>query len=173
MASQRGRKEKGAILSAASLGREVPAGATLLLDTSVLIAYFDRTEQTSVVAAAVVEDFIGAGRNRALVSMATVTELLVRPLRVPDVVLAGRILEFLTHFPNLKLGVIDLPVAREAALLRARLGLGASDALIVATGLVDGCRHIVSNDREWSTKFARSGPSASIVLLDDHLPFPA
>ena len=172
MASQFG-SQAGTVLSTASLERIVPEGAGLLLDSSTLIAYFDKSERTARVAAAVIDGFVRSGRNTAVVSVVSITELVVRPLRDSDVALADRIVEFLTHFPNLKLGVVDLPVAREAGLLRARLGLGSPDALILATGLVEGCRHIVANDRAWSTKFSTAGSAASVVLLDDHLPFPA
>ena len=102
-------------------------------------------------------------------------EALVGPLRATDVGLAERILEFFELFPNVELRAADALVARQAASLRARLGLAGADALILATGLVAGCGRIVTNDREWSTKLSQlrwSGATASVVLLDDHLPFP-
>ena len=175
MATQRciEETEAGAVLSAASLGRALPEGATLLLDTSALIAYFDKRERTSAVATAVVDGFIRSGRNRAIVSVVTITELLVRPLRLTDNALADSLVDFITQFPNLKLGDIDLAVAREAAVLRARSGLRPADALILATGVVRQCGHIVSNDRAWVAALSSPGSSAAAVLLDNHVPFPA
>lgn len=162
----------GAVLSATSLERTVPEAASLLIDSSTLIAYFDKTERTAAVAAAVIDGFVRSGRNTAVVSVVSITELLVRPFRESDFALADRIVEFLTLFPNLKLHPIDVAVAREAGLLRARLGFGSPDALILASGLVAGCRHILANDRAWSAKFSTVG-SQAVILLDDHLPFPA
>lgn len=177
MAPERGRearrgREGDADLSAASLGRVVPEGATLLLDTSVLIAYFG-TERTTPVAAAVIDGFVRSGRNPAVVSVVSITELVVRPLRAANPTFADSLVQFLMHFPNLKLGAVDLTVAREAGLLRATLGLAPPDALILATGLVARCGHVISNDRRWGMKLSRSRSAARIVGLNDHLPFPA
>lgn len=171
MASERGR-ETGLVLSAASLGRVVPEGARLLLDTSALIAYFG-TERTTPVAAAVIDGFVRSGRNPAVVSVVSITELVVRPLRAADPALADDLIRFLVHVPNLTLGDVDLALAREAGSLRATLGLAAPDALILATGLVERCGHVISNDRQWQAQLARVGSAATVVRLDDHLPYPA
>ena len=66
---------------------------------------------------------------------------------------------------------IDFPIAERAAILRARHRLRAADALIIASGLAAGADKIVSNDREWSTRLPASDIAATVVLLDDHLPF--
>ncbi len=144
-----------------------------MLDTSALIAYFDERERTSAVATAVVDGFIRSGRNSAVVSVVTIMELLVRPLRLMDTVLADSLIEFITRFPNVTLGDVDLAVAREAAVLRAHTGLQPADALVLATGSIWHCGHIVSNDRAWVAALATPGASAVTVLLDNHVPFPA
>lgn len=171
MAPRHGR-EDGAHLSSASLGRAVPEGAMLLLDTSALIAYFG-SEQTTPVAAAIIDGFVRSGRNPAVVSVVSVTELIIRPLRAADATFAEGLVRFLVHLPNLKLAEIDLAIAQEAGRLRARLGFASPDALILATGLVRRCGQLISNDRRWGTTLPGSGSNAAVVQLDDHLPFPA
>ena len=142
-----------------------------MLDTSVLIAYLDPDDQANAVADAVVDGLVRSGRNRGLVSMVTVAEVLVGPARDGDRRLYGQIVEFLTQFPGLRLQEIDFPIAERAAVLRARHRLRLADALIVATGLAAGAGRIVSNDRDWFARLSGTEIPASVVLLDDHLPF--
>lgn len=101
----------------------------------------------------------------------TVTEVLVGPARNGDRELYGEIVEFLTQLPGLRLHDVDFAIAERAAILRAHHRLRAIDAVIVATGLAAGAGRIVSNDREWSTRLHASEVGASVVLLDDHVPF--
>ena len=160
-------------LTRASLENALPAGEPMLLDTSVLIAYLDPDDRAHDVARGVVDGLVRAGRNPGLVSMVTVTEVLVGPLRAGDRDVHAQILEFLQHLPGLRLGAIDLTVAERAAALRARFRLRTADALIIATALAADVRHVVTNDREWSVKLPASEIAATVVLLDEHLPFTA
>ncbi len=149
----------------------MPASETLLLDTSVVIAYLDREDTAHAVAGAVIEGLVRSGRNPALISMMSVTEILVGPARSGDHDLYAEIVEFLTQLPGLRLGEVGFAIAERAAILRARYRLRAVDAVIVATGLAAGVGRIVSNDHEWSARLPASEIGATVVLLDDHLPF--
>lgn len=158
-------------MSRAALERVVPAGDRLLLDAATLVAYLDGGEAVSPVAACVVDEFVRDGRNEGVVSMVTVMELLVRPLR------HGRVgyrhaLDFLTNFPNLRAAVIDLPVAQEAASLRASHNFRPPDALTIASGLVYQVGHLVTNDAGWKTRLAPIRQRVAACYLADHLPFP-
>lgn len=148
----------------------MPAGETLLLDTSVIIAYLDRRDRASGIAADVVDGLVRSGRNPAVVSMVTVAEVLVGPERSRNAALHAEIIEFMTLLPGLVLREVDLEIAQRAAILRGLHRLRLADALIVATGLIAGAGGIVSNDRAWQSMLP-SGISALVVLLDDHLPF--
>ena len=159
-------------LSRASFERAVPAGDRILLDTSVVIAYLDRSATTSEIAAHLLDRLVGSGRNPALLSMVTVTEILVRPAQTGDPAHRATALEFLRHFPGMSLREVDFAVAEHAAALRGRFRLSIPDALVVATGLVAGAGTIVSNDRAWS-RLPPGAIGANVVLLDDHLPFTA
>jgi len=142
-----------------------------LLDTSVVIAYLDRRDRASPVASGVVDGLVRPGRNPGLISVVTVAEVLVGPARSGDHALHAEIAEFLTQLPGLRIHDIDLRIAQGAATIRARYRLRLADALIIATGIAAGAGRIVSNDREWSARLPASEIGATVVLLDDHLPF--
>ncbi|MGC8634145.1 MAG: type II toxin-antitoxin system VapC family toxin [Candidatus Limnocylindrales bacterium] len=155
-------------MSRASLESAIPAGAGILLDTSVLLAYLEGDEPASGAAALVLDTFVRGGRNRATISAVSVAETLVRPSAAGPAALA--IAEaFLLHFPGLAVAGVDYAIAREAARLRAETGLGTPDALIVATALGERIPVVVSNDARWRGAIARGAPELDLVPLDAHL----
>lgn len=158
-------------MSLSSLLRAVAEGDRVLLDTTVLAAYLDATEATHPVARHVVNELVATGRNPAVVSMVTVMEILVRPMRATP---PGHhtVLAFLRTHPNLTCVPVDLQVAQEAAHLRADKKLAPPDALIVATGLAAQVRHLITNDHDWSGKLATSSSRITVVQTSSHLPFP-
>jgi predicted nucleic acid-binding protein len=135
-----------------------------LIDSSVLIAYFEPADATHDVAAVLIDEFVHTGRNAALVSPVTAMEVLVKPLRVAPKA-AAHVHDFLTHWPNLALLAIDLHVAQEAASLRATHNFKTADALVIATGIVGQVGHLVTNDKSWQTKLApMKGRIATVEL---------
>ncbi|MBI2776604.1 MAG: PIN domain-containing protein [Chloroflexi bacterium] len=158
-------------MSVATLLGVIPAGDRMLLDTTTLAAYLDGSEIAHPVARHVMEDLVASGRNPAIVSMITVMELLVRPLRASP---PGHhtILSFIRNHPNLVAMPVDLQVAQDAAFLRAASRLSPPDALVVGTGLAGQVGHLVTNDRKWSAKLVSMSDRVRVVTLSDHLPFP-
>jgi len=158
-------------MSRSSLLARIPAGDRLLLDTTVLAAYLDATDATHPVAVCVLKDLIESGRNPAVVSMITVMEILVRPLRQSP---PGHhtVLAFLRSHANLEAVPVDLQVAREAASLRATHRLAPPDALIVGTGIAAQVGHLVTNDGDWKKKLSPISARIKVVQTADHLPFP-
>ena len=158
-------------MSTSSLERRIPSGDRILLDTTTLAAYLDTSEAVHQVAQHVVEEFVGTGRNEAVISMITVMELLVRPLRATP---PGHhtVLAFIRNQPRLTAMEIDLQVAQDAAFLRAAHRFAAPDALIVGTGLAGQVGHLVTNDRSWERKLAPMAGRIGVCLLSTHLPFP-
>lgn len=142
----------------------MPENATLLLDTSCLAAYLGH-EPTSAVAALVVDGFIRSGRNRAVVSVVTAAELLVRPLRVGARDVERAILELLRTFPNLEIVNVDLTIARLAAEIRALTGLRAPDALILASGFDRGAQLALSDDAGWPERLTHEAAMMNVVAL--------
>src|SRR5215207_8374780 len=104
-------------MTIATLEQAVRDGERLLLDTMSLLAYFDRGEAISPLAMHVIDELVQPGRNPAVVSMISVMEVLVRPLRVGATGPYQHLIEFLSHFPNLRPMPVDLAVAQEAASL--------------------------------------------------------
>ncbi len=157
-------------MTLATLEQSLPPGGRLLLDASALIAYLDGGEPALSVATHVIDAFIKSGRNGGLISMVSVTEILVRPLRLG----AGEatVLAFLTTFPNLRLVNVDLFVAQHAAMLRAQHNLKTPDALTIATGIATGTGHLVTNDARWPKMLQSLARGIATCYLEDHLPFP-
>lgn len=158
-------------MSRSSLLAKIPAGDRLLLDTSVLAAYLDATDATHAVAVCVLKEFVESSRNPAVVSMITVMEILVRPLRLSP---PGHhtVLAFLRSHPNLAAVSVDLQIAQEAATLRATHRFAPPDALIVGTGFAAQVGHLVTNDSTWKTKLSVIADRIKVVRTADHLPFP-
>ena len=158
-------------MSLPSLLEAIAEGDRVLLDTTVLAAFLDATDATHPVARHVVSELVASGRNPAVVSMVTVMEILVRPMRATP---PGHhtVLAFLRTHPNLTCVPVDLQLAREAAHLRAGRRLAPPDALIVGTGLAFQVRHLITNDHDWSGKLATMTSRIAVVQMSSHLPFP-
>jgi predicted nucleic acid-binding protein len=158
-------------VSASTLEASIPEGDRILLDTTAVAAYLDGSEATHALTRHILDDLVATGRNPAIISMITVMELLVRPLRATP---PGHhtLLAFLRNHPNLTAVPVDLQVAQDAAFLRAASRLSPPDALVVGTGLAAQVGHLVTNDRKWSTKLASMADRVRVVTLADYLPFP-
>lgn len=156
-------------MSRASLERAIPAGRTILLDSSVVIAYLDGGEPASPAAIHIIDRLVRPGRNPAIIGAVTVTEVLVRPFAAGEASLA--IVEpFLTQWPNLRAVAVSYAVAREAARIRALTRLPTPDALILATAVVAGADVVVANDARWQTAITTAAPDLTLCQLDAHLP---
>ena len=116
------------------LAERIAPGASLLVDSSVVLAYLTGDEPTSELATELFDALIATGRNPASLSMVTVGEILVRPFRrgPASVALAEG---FLRHFAEMRLVDVTYEVAREAARLRALTDLPMPDALIISSAL--------------------------------------
>ena len=153
---------------ATALTERLRAGDRILLDSSVLAAYLDGGERTSALAAELLDDLVRSGRNPAVVSMVSVMETLIRPLRRLPAAHAT-VLGFYREFPNLVAAPVDLDVAAEAANLRVTFGLSAPDALIAATGLAAGVAHLITTARAWLTRLAPLRDRANVLVLGELL----
>ena len=86
-------------MSRATLEASIPAGATIVLDSSAILAYLDGGEPVSPVAAAGRRRLpVASGWNTAVVSAVTVTEALVRPMRAGSASAIELVEAFLGHF---------------------------------------------------------------------------
>ena len=153
-------------MNPAALDAAIPAGETIVLDSSAILAYLSGAEAASPASASIIDGFVASGRNRAVVSAITVTETLVRPLRAGAPTAVRIVEDFLLRFPNLRVDPVSFETARVAAEIRARTAAPAPDALILATAVTAGARIVVANDRSWPAIARRAGLSVKIVLLD-------
>ena len=144
----------------------IPAGTSLLVDTSVALAYLTGTEPTSSAAERVFDAFVATGRNPAAMSTVTVQEILVGPFRHGAAAVATAE-GFLRHFAEIRLVEVTYEIAREAARLRAVAGLRTPDALIVATAIVTDADILLTNDRSWRAAVEAAVPSLRLCLLSD------
>ena len=147
---------------ARQLGDAIPPGASLLIDSSVVLAYLAGGETGSPRAVELFDGFVATGRNPASLSMVTVAEILVRPFRRgPTAVATAE--AFLRHFAGMRLVPVTYDVAREGARLRASTDLPMPDALIVASALVAGVDAIVTADRTWRQRLREVVPEITVV----------
>lgn len=141
-------------------------GASLILDTSVALAYLTGTESTSERATELFDDCIATGRNTASLSVVSVQEILVRPFRAGPASIATAE-GFLRHFAEIGLIDVTYEIAREAARVRAVSDIRAPDALIIATAVVTNADMLVTNDRSWPNRAKLAIPDLAICLMAD------
>lgn len=144
----------------------IPAGSSVLADTSVVLAYLTGTEPVSPLATELFDAFVASGRNPASLSMVTVEEILVRPFRRGPAAVATAE-GFLRHFAEIRLIDVRYEIAREAARIRAATGLRTPDALIVASALVAEVDIVVTNDQSWPALTKAFAPRLEVLVLTD------
>jgi predicted nucleic acid-binding protein len=153
-------------MTVAALEAAIPTGATVLLDTSAILAYLSGAERVSAIAAEVIDGLIASGRNPAIASAITVCEVLVRPNRAGSASAIRLAEDFLTHFPNLRVETVTFDVARLGARIRAATATPAPDALILATAVANLAAVAIGNDAGWPGIVERAGLPLTVVLLD-------
>jgi predicted nucleic acid-binding protein len=142
----------------------IAPGASLVVDTSVVLSYLAGTELASPLAEQLFDSFVATGRNSAWLSVVTVQEILVRPFRSGAAAVA--IAEgFLRHFAEIRVVEVSYDIAREAARVRAVTGMRAPDALIYATAFVTGVDMLVTNDQSWAARAETIAPDLRVLVL--------
>lgn len=156
-------------MTSESLDRALGDSERALLDSSALIAFHSPHESAHAPARHLL-DRIESDTDplRGYISVVSVTELLVRPLRTSQARFTYMHV-FLTEFPNLAVLPMDLAVSMQAASLRATMGLSVPDAVVVASGLLAGCDAIVSNDARWKHRGEHLFSRFRWIYLGDHI----
>ena len=124
----------------------VPPGALLAIDTAPFIYYIEATSSFDHPVVELFDECVAAGRNPAVTSVITLTEVLVGAVGGGRRDLARRYRELLGHSDNLTLLTISPDVAERAAEVRVRHGLRLPDAFQVAAALVAGAAYLITND---------------------------
>jgi predicted nucleic acid-binding protein len=147
----------------------IAPGASLVIDTSAVLAYLDGSERVSELAAGVIDRLVASGRNPAVVSAITVTEALVRPIRAGSTSAIAIVETFLGSFPNLAIQPVGDAIAREAAVIRAATSLRTPDAIVLATAVAGGHETVIANDGRWASAVERSSLQVKLLHLDAFL----
>ena len=147
------------------LADAIAPGRSILVDTSVVLAYLAGGEKATDLAVQLFDAFVATGRNTAALSAVTVAEILVRPFgRGPAAVATAE--GFLRHFGDLRLIDVTYDIAREGARIRAETDLPMPDALIVASASVADIEVLITNDHDWRSRLAEALPNLNVVVLD-------
>ena len=147
------------------LADAIAPGQSILVDTSVVLAYLAGGEKTTDLAVQLFDGFVAPGRNPAALSAITVAEILVRPFRRGPAGLATAE-GFLRHFGDLQVIDVTYAVAREGARIRAETDLPMPDALIAASASVANIEVLITNDLDWRSRLAEALPGLDVVVLD-------
>lgn len=72
---------------------------------------------------------------------------------------------FLRSFGSIRLADVTYPIAREAARIRAAMGLSMPDAIVIATAVDEGADALVTDDRNWSAALDAATGGPSVIRL--------
>ena len=106
---------------------------------------------------------ISASQIVGFTSTITLTETLVRPLRMGDATQQKKITDLLLRSHNLYSVPVDAAIAEVAADLRARYNLRTPDALQAATALHSGCEAFLTNN----DKHFRRVTDLQVLILNE------
>lgn len=151
---------------ASSVADLIAEGERVALDSSAMLSHLAQTEAVSLAATAVIEGLIASGRNDAVISAVTVSELLVHPVQFGgDAV--RRLVGFLDSLDGLQIRSADFLMAAEAARIRAETGIPLPDALVIATAVLTSSKVLVTNDRRLADASRDAVPELRVVILSE------
>jgi predicted nucleic acid-binding protein len=120
---------------------------SLYLDTNIIIALFETQDAQPDALWLFVKQVVTAKLAHLGTSALTFSELLARPYRSRDTVLAQQYLQLARSEDWLAVEHVSPNVIELAARLRATTRMRLPDAIHVATAVVSGCGHILTYDR--------------------------
>lgn len=124
-------------------------GQRIYLDASALIYGTEVPEQYQGLRTKVFLPF-ALGQLTLVTSWITLTEVLVRPLQVGDVILENTYRDFLKPSSLFEIVHVDKGISDQAANLRVLHGFKVPDAIHIATGMTSGCTHYLTGDAKWA-----------------------
>ncbi|NSW89138.1 MAG: PIN domain-containing protein [Firmicutes bacterium] len=133
-----------------SLTGELRKREKIMIDTNVVIYFLEGNEVFGDLSKEVFS-IVEKGEVEGAISVVTVAEILVKPMKLRNNLLIDKITSFLNTFPNLDLIDIDKSIAIEAANIRSKTGLKMPDALIISSAKILNCA-IVGTDNQWDKK---------------------
>jgi predicted nucleic acid-binding protein len=140
---------------------EILPGSRISFDANTLIYYVEEHRDFLAVVDPLFESIL-AGTLTAYLSVITLTEGLVAPLREGAVVLADRYRTILSRTHGFNTQSLDEATAERAALIRSQYALRTPDAVVAAAAIRAGCAHLVAND----SRFRRVNELNTLVISD-------
>lgn len=137
---------------------------TIGIDSVIFIYQIEAHPLYQPLAGAVLSGVVD-GQYAGVTSVITLMEITVHPWRANLEMVAREYETLLVHFPNLQLVEITRSITRQAARLRARLGLRTPDALQIAAALEQGATAFVTNDHE----LRRASPLIKVIVVGDYV----
>lgn len=136
-------------------------GKLLALDTAPFIYFLERSPEYRPL----VRPFFEALERGEIhaVSVLTLVEVLVHPIRRRNPELAGQYRQILLSSDHLLVAPVSLDIAEEAARLRAKFNLRAPDAIQLATAVTSGADFFLTNDKQF---LKASGEGPEVLVLD-------
>jgi predicted nucleic acid-binding protein len=135
------------MITSAQLKKAV-AGRKVLIDSNIIIFLTDSVNPYQTLAKLLFQ-MVEVGDAEAVISILSVGEVMQGPINQNQPSLALQVKDYLVNFPNCRcqeitLGVLDKVGGDKNIKWK---GLRIVDSLIIASGLVNGVDHFISNDR--------------------------
>ena len=131
------------------------------IDTMIFIYHFEDHPQYSHITERIF-DAIEHGKYKAVTSVITLIEILVKPKRDGNLTAAKDYKDLLLTFPNLKIFDLDLKISDVASDLRARYAIKTPDAIQIATAVCGGSKSFITNDES-----LKKVEEVRVLLLDE------
>ena len=145
-----------------ALADALPDGVHVAFDTDAIIYYVEEHPTFLAIVAGALEKAI-TGRIRAHVSLVTLIEVLVGPVRAGNHDLAESYRDILTRDGGFVPHDLTQRAERSAS-IRARWNLETPDAIVAATAIEAGCTHLVTNDSAF-----RRVEELNVLVISDYV----
>ena len=144
-----------------ALNEAIPEGSLVGIDTVSFIYHIEAVPSYGQIVGPFFEA-LEKGVFHGVTSVISLMEIAVRPLQLMRPEVADEYEVLLASFPHLTIVNVNRRIARRAAEFRAEYRLRPADSLQVATALVAGASHFLTNDRT----IERVG-SIGVLVIDD------
>ncbi len=143
--------------------KKAVAGRRVLIDSNIIIYLTDSVNPYQTLAKLLFQ-LVEAGDAEAVISILSVGEVMQGPINQNQHGLALEVKDYLVNFPNCRCQEITLDVLDKVGNDRTIewKGLRIVDSLILASGLVNGVDHFISNDRH----FLKAIPTPMMLSFD-------
>lgn len=138
-------------------------GKIVGLDTMLFIYHIEDNPKYAAITERLF-DTIEHGSCKAVTSILTLIELLIKPKREGNLIAVGDYRDMILTFPNLMVMDVNLRVSDIASDMRAKYRIRVPDAIQIASVIVGGSQSFITNDEG-----LKKVKDVNIILLDEWL----